>query len=67
MTREQELTLIYRHMHRDFKGRIDGERTIMIARGTTTLVALSELTDAEIADLLPYALKKEAQRKEKKG
>lgn len=72
LTRDQKLTLIYRHEHRDFKG-IAGERwgehagkkTIMVNDGGTALVLLENLTDAQIVDKLPYALHKEQQRKEK--
>lgn len=64
MTKEKQLALIYRHTHRDYKGNLNGERNILTLRqGGTTLVPLSALTDAEIADKLPYAIKKEAERK----
>lgn len=60
MERKQQLTLIYRHTHRDFKGRLNGERNILVLReGGTHLVPLVCLTDAEIAEKLPYAMKKE--------
>lgn len=65
LTRAEKLRLIYRWTHSDFKGRIDGEPSILVLRGSTTLVMLKDLTDAEIADKLPYALKKEAERKAK--
>ena len=62
-SRKMALALIYRHTHRDYKGRLpDGTRTAMVCRGTTCLVSLDQLTDPEIADRLPYAQKKEAQR-----
>jgi hypothetical protein len=73
LTRDQKLTLIYRHEHSDFKG-IAGERwgehagkkSIMVnEKGATVLVLLENLTDEQIADKLPYALHKEQQRKEK--
>ncbi len=67
MTREQELKLIYRHTHRDFKGRIGGCGAILILRaGGTTLVMMTALTDAEIADKLPSALRKEQERIERR-
>lgn len=54
MTRAQKLTAIYRATHRDYKGKLpDGTRTIMIYRNGTCLVALDDLTDAEIERLLP--------------
>lgn len=63
MTREQELKLIYRHTHRDFKGKIGGCGAVMVLRnGGTSLVMVTALTDAEIAKMLPYALRKESER-----
>lgn len=53
LTREQKLKLIWRHCHRDFKGMMDGVRTVMTYRNGTCLVALNDLTDAEIEDKLP--------------
>lgn len=67
LTRDQKLALIYRHTHKDYKGTIHGCKTIMVCRGSTTLVAMTELTDAEIADRLPAAIRKEEQRLAKKG
>lgn len=63
LTRAAKLNLIYRHTHRDYRGSGKGPaRTILVLRGTTSLILLDELTDAEIADKLPYALKKEHAR-----
>lgn len=76
LSRDQKLTLIYRHTHRDYKGKAGerwgsehvGKRTLMVNRqGATTLVLLENLSDAEVADSLPYALKKEAERLARKG
>ena len=53
------LKLIYRHSHSDFKDVRDGVKEIMLARG---IVALDDLTESDVAELLPQALKKEAQR-----
>ncbi len=53
LTRQQKLNIIYRHTHRDYRG--------------TCLVNLDHLTDAEIADKLPYSLKLEAERLAKKN
>ena len=64
MTKEKKLALIYRHTHRDFKGKIGGVGAIMILRdGGTSLVMMTALTDAEIESKLPYALRKEEERK----
>ena len=66
MTKEKELALIYRHTHRDYKGKIGGCGSILVLRdGGTTLVMMTDLTDAEIASRLPYALRQEAERKAK--
>lgn len=63
LSRAKKLALIYRHTHRDYKGRIDGIKTVLVLRaGGTTLVDLNSLTDAEIAIMLPYSLKLEAER-----
>jgi hypothetical protein len=64
MTKDKQLALIYRHTHRDYRGTINGEKSIMTLRnGGSTIVPLSALTDDEIAGALPYALRKEAERK----
>ncbi|MBU9576673.1 hypothetical protein [Burkholderia multivorans] len=71
LSRDQKLTLIYRHTHRDYKGKAGavwgsehvGKRTLVVNRaGASILVLLENLSDAEISDRLPYALKKEANR-----
>ncbi|MGF6996801.1 hypothetical protein [Paraburkholderia sp. GAS32] len=63
LTREQKLTLIYRHTHSDFKSKIGNDKTILTMRnGATCLVGLVDLTDAEIADKLDYAVSKEKKR-----
>lgn len=67
------LRLIYRWTHSDFKGRAGerwgvpdrGKPTILVNRGGTCLVLLENLTDEEINNKLPYALKKDAERKAK--
>lgn len=67
LSRAQQLRLIYRHTFRDYKGRTNGVQSILVNRGATCLVPLEQLTDAEIADRLPYAMKKEAERIEAKS
>ncbi len=64
LTRDQKLKLIYRHTHRDYKWTGVGVRGILVNRGGagTCLVPITQLTEAEVADKLPYALKKEADR-----
>ena len=48
--------LIWRYTHRDFKGLdADGRRSIMVYRNGTTIVAISDLTDAEFSDALMSA------------
>ena len=63
--RKAALKLIYRHTHKDYKGKIDGKPSILVCRGGTCLVMLDDLTDAEIAERLPLAQRMEAKRKEK--
>jgi hypothetical protein len=64
MTRAQQLRLIWRHTHRDFKGKRDCHKYIVFCRADGThLVDLRDITDKEIADRMPYALRKEAQRR----
>ncbi|MCX4152367.1 MULTISPECIES: hypothetical protein [Paraburkholderia] len=73
LSREQKLTIIYRHTHRDFKGHAgpqwgehQGKKSILVnVKGSTCLVLLEHLSDEQIADKLPYALTKEADRRAK--
>ncbi|NAP32624.1 hypothetical protein [Pseudomonas syringae] len=51
------LHLIYKHLHGDQKGTHDGIKEIQTSRG---LVALDDLKEQEVAELLPAALKAEA-------
>jgi hypothetical protein len=65
--RKKALTLIYRHTSRDYKGHLNGEKSILVLRtGGTTLVPLTALTDEEIARDLPHAQKCEEKRLAKK-
>lgn len=57
---QRALVLIYRHTHADFKGSLNGEPSILVCRsGATQLVPLDDLTEAEVAERLPGALKAE--------
>lgn len=47
--RERRLDAIYRAMHADYKGRINGVRTVMVLRGGSVLIALDDMTDEEMA------------------
>jgi hypothetical protein len=69
MMRDDKLSLIFRHTHKDFKGKWpDGTRNIMALRsGGSHLVSLSDLTDAEIADKLSGAISAEVKRLAKKA
>ena len=66
LSTEQKLALIWKHTHRDFKGKwVDGTRCILILRpgeGTCS-VPLVCLTETEIADKLKYALNREERAK----
>lgn len=57
MTREQKLKLVWKHTHRDYKGMLEGQRSIMVYRQGTCLVLLKDLTDAEIEERIPRTLK----------
>lgn len=70
LSRRQKLALIYRHTHRDHKGRAGsqwgehaGEKTIVVNNnGASVLTLLEKLSAAQVAHLLPYALEKERER-----
>lgn len=52
--RAKALKAVWAATHRDFKGMFGGGKTILMMRdGSTRLVRLSDLTDAEIAAHLP--------------
>lgn len=53
LTREQKLKLVWKNTHNDFRGKIDGRKTVLVYRNGTTLVFLDNLTDEEINDKLP--------------
>lgn len=66
LTKAKKLALIWKHTHRDFRGKtLYGSKAIMILRSGegTCLVPLSALTDAEIAEQLAYALRQEEKAK----
>lgn len=66
LTKAQKLTLIYRHAHRDYKGNSPtmGKTLLVGLNGSSVLISLENLPDELIAEKLPYALVKEAQRLE---
>ena len=55
--RDRKLAAVWKATHRDFKGKLNGERSIMVYRNGTCLVLLKDLTDAEIEDKLPAAVR----------
>lgn len=62
-TRDQALTLIWRHTHKDFKSTSGARSVLMNVRGKgTCLVYLEGMTDEQINELLPYCHKKERAR-----
>jgi hypothetical protein len=74
LNRKQKETLIYRHKAKDYKGRIEGKKSVMPPVnfiGKTCLVVLSNLSDEELERLWEmenennYLLRKEEQRKAK--
>lgn len=65
-TRKEALRLIWRHTHRDFKGKLeDGTRSILVNGGAagSILVELDKLSDAHIMRKLPYCARKDARVK----
>jgi hypothetical protein len=63
LTREQKEVLIWRHTHKNSRSMFGGYKSILVLRtGGTTLVPLSALTEAELADQLKYAQHAEAKR-----
>jgi hypothetical protein len=55
--RDRKLMAVWKHKHRDYKGRIDGVRYVLVYRNGTMSVPLTDLTDAEIEDALPAAVR----------
>lgn len=53
MTRDEKLKKVWAATHRDYKGMINGKKTIMVYRNGSTVVRLDDLTGAEIASRLP--------------
>ena len=68
MSPEEQLVLIWRHTHSDYKGKIDGVRCFLVLRpGGTQLVPFDGLTDAEKLEKLNYACRREDQNRRKKA
>ena len=67
MTREKKLAVIWAQTHRNYKGKLGDFKTIMVNRGGgTTLVALEDLTDAEVEKKWPLAMMEAARKNTKK-
>jgi hypothetical protein len=63
MTREKKLAVIWAQTHRNYKGKLGDFKTIMVLRpGGTTLVALDDLTDAEVETKWPLAMAEKARK-----
>ncbi len=62
MTKAQELNLIWKHTHPDFKGKIDGKRHVLcwIDGSGTCSVPLDALPEKEYQSKLGYAQRREA-------
>jgi hypothetical protein len=69
MTREQKLGLIWRYTHPDYRLICaDGVPAVLALRqGGTSLVPLDRLTDDEITQKLPYAIRCENDRLARSG
>jgi len=65
-TREKALRLIWKHTHRDFRGNMNGERTILTYRNGTCLVMLFDLTEDEINEKLALSVRLERIARDKK-
>ena len=58
ITRKKLESLVYKHTHKDFKGKIDGNRTILVGTPEgTCLVFLSSLTDEQLWSRVPQKVK----------
>lgn len=58
ITRKKLEGLVYKHTHADFKGRIDGVRTILKCTNQgTCAVPLTSFTDEELLEKLPSRVK----------
>ena len=64
LTRDEQLKLIWRYTHKDYRSITNGKRMVLIFRTGvgTCLVPLDSLTADEIANKLPYALRKEREK-----
>jgi hypothetical protein len=62
MDRKQGNKLIWRHTHRDYKGKIGQVRHVLVFRAGTCSVPLDSLTEAEYAERLEWAQRAEARR-----
>lgn len=68
MNKKQQLQLIWRHTHPDFRGIINGIPSVLTLRdGGTTLVGIDCLTDREIEAKLICAVQLEARRLAKRS
>ncbi|QBC45873.1 hypothetical protein [Iodobacter fluviatilis] len=59
LSRDEKLALIFKHTHHDYKSHTDGVKAILVCRGATAIVPMEQLTDAEIAARIDYAVNKE--------
>lgn len=49
-----KLAVVWGRTHKDYRGKVEGKKAILVLRkGGTTLVPLTDLTDKEIADRMP--------------
>lgn len=51
--RAKALKKVWSKTHNDFRGIIDGVKTVMVFRNGSMIVSLDSLTDQEILDRLP--------------
>lgn len=60
---KEQLALIYRNTPKDYRSTFCGERSILVCRGATCIVPLSQLTQAEVDDRLASAKRREEQQR----
>lgn len=66
MTRKEELRLIWKHTHRDFKGVIDGQKHVLcLIDGATCSVPLDALPPERHAEKLAYAVRAEERARQR--
>jgi hypothetical protein len=61
MTREQKQKLVWKHTHRDYRGKLNGERAILVSYEGDTCPVTNSLTDEQLESRIPRAPKEKTQ------